>query len=222
MPTPDALDNMALHGEYERTTPLSIAMPEDVYTDGSLKRGEELKAGAGVYCTSTRKTMHIKFTGKKAILRAELIAIIVALREWSVNQKTVIYTDSLLSLTNIQQAVRTQGDTRGIKESALIRDIYGRLLRKSAPTCLRKERAHVGVEGNEATDRAAVDAADRILPRGAFMETVDTLEESGSSQLWMTTDAVSPAPDPVDTRNTRDREARRKAERVTPTLTIAV
>jgi len=35
--------------------------------------------------------MHITFTGKKAILRAELIAIIEALREWSVDQKIVIY-----------------------------------------------------------------------------------------------------------------------------------
>jgi len=74
-------------------------------------------------------------------------------------------------------------------------------------------RAHVGVEGNEKADRAAVDAADGILPRNASMELVDTPEETGTSNLWLTTDGVSPAVDPVDTRNKWDREARRDAER---------
>ena len=91
VPTPDAHDNMALQGEYQRTTQLSMATPEYVYTDRSLKRGEESKARAGVYFTSTRKTMHIKFTGKTAILRAELIAILAASKEWFESQKRVIH-----------------------------------------------------------------------------------------------------------------------------------
>ena len=102
---PDTQENQALQREYTRTTPLKIATPDDVYTDGSLKRGEELKAGAGVFFTSSGRTMHIKFTGRKAILRAELIAILVALREWDKDERMIIYTDSLLSLTNIRQAV---------------------------------------------------------------------------------------------------------------------
>jgi ribonuclease HI len=211
---PDAQEDKALQGEYTRAAPLQIATPDDVYTDGSLKRGEELKAGAGVFFTSSGRTMHIKFTGKKAILRAELIAILVALREWELDDRIIIYTDSLLSLTSIQQAVRRKGDTRGLKESALIREIYGVLLRRTAPTYLRKVRAHVGVEGNEKADRAAVDAADGILPRNASMELVNTPEETGVSELWMTTDGINPAPDPVDTRNKYDKEARRQAERL--------
>jgi len=119
---PDTQENEALQREYTRTTPLKIATPDDVYTDESLKRGEELKAGAGVLFTSSGRTMHIKFTGKKAILRAELIAILVALREWDKDERMIVYTDSLLSLTNIRQAVRRKGDTRGLKESALMRE----------------------------------------------------------------------------------------------------
>ena len=43
----------------------------------------------------------------------------------------------------------------------------------------------MGVEGSEAADRAAVDATDGILPKGAFMrlhgKLVDTPEVTGSS-----------------------------------------
>ena len=109
--------------------------------------------------------------------------------------------------------MRRKGDTRDLREFALIREIYEILLRRTTPTYLRKMRANVGVEGNEAADRAAVDAADGVLPRGASTETVDTPEETGSSQLWMTTDGVSLPPDPVDTRNKWDRVARGEAER---------
>jgi ribonuclease HI len=193
----DEAELNALRDEYENTPPVGIATADDVYTDGSLKRGDTLKAGAGVYFASTGRTMYIRFTGKRAILRAELVAILVALREWPEDERIVIYTDSLLSLTSIQKAVRRKGDTRGLGESALMREIYEVLLRREAPTYLRKVRAHVGVAGNEAADRAAVDAADGILPIKAVWEpVVDTPEEEGTSQLFMTTDGVNPDPDP--------------------------
>ena len=57
-----------------------------------------------------------------------------------------------------------------------------------------------------------MDAANGILPINASMELVDTLEETGASELWMTTDGINPAPDPVDTRNKWDKEARRQPE----------
>jgi len=71
-----------------------------------------------------------------------------------------------------------------MKASALIREIYGVLLRRTAPTYLRKVRAHVGVEGNESAEGATVHAADSILPTNASMELVDTPEEISASDLW--------------------------------------
>jgi len=76
----DKVELEALRGEYGNTLPMGTAATDDVYTDeGSLKRGDELKAGAGVYFTSSGRVMHVRFTGKRAILRADLIAIVVAL-----------------------------------------------------------------------------------------------------------------------------------------------
>jgi len=75
---PATQEKEALQREYTRTTQLKIATPDDVYTGRSLKRGEELKAGAGGFFTSSGRTMQSKFTGKMAILRTEPIAILVA------------------------------------------------------------------------------------------------------------------------------------------------
>ena len=42
---------------------------------------------------------------------------------------------------------------------------------------------------------------------------VEAPEETGTGELWLTADGINPDPDPVDTRNKWDREARRWAEK---------
>jgi hypothetical protein len=102
---------------YTCTTPLKIATPDDVYTDGSLKRGEEFEAGAGVFFTSSGRTIHIKSTGKTSILRAGLVVMSVALQEWDENN----HTHRQPILDQHTTSSEKKGDTRGLRESAIIR-----------------------------------------------------------------------------------------------------
>jgi len=62
-----------------------------------------------------------------------------------------------------------------------MRGIYEVVLRRTAPTYLRKVRAQVGVKGNEVAEKAAVNTADRNLPKDAKWEPmVETPEEEGT------------------------------------------
>ena len=69
------------------------------------------------------------------------------------------YSDSLVSLTssNIQKTVSRKGDARGLEESALMR-VYMRCCCVEWPPPASAKSAHVGVEGNEVADKAAVNA----------------------------------------------------------------
>jgi ribonuclease HI/exonuclease III len=190
----------------------TVATPHDVYTDGSLKQ-KGVASGAGVYCPGSGKKYTIRYSGKKSIHRAELLAILVALRNWEKDAPVRLYSDSRNSLLDIRRTLARKGNAKGLKEAPILREIYALLVERTAPTNLTKVRAHVGIVGNECADRLAVDSADGKPHAGATHVEVDTPEETGVANIWLTTDGSSPATDPGNTRRTFDHENRVAAER---------
>ena len=125
-----------------------------MYTDGSKMGG---RVGAGLYCAHTGRGWTMKVAGPQTVNRAELTAILYALRVARVDQPLILYTDSKVSLDKIRAWVLRPGAQAGDKHADIVEEICTHIARYRSGTLtkLLKVPAHTGVEGNEEADRLA-------------------------------------------------------------------
>jgi ribonuclease HI len=135
--------------------------PKDwIYTDGSLKKGQP-RLGAAVIHSPTNTTTYIDASGQDethTIMRAELVAIQVALSLYKDDPWIGIFTDSQTSLHAIQNELQRPSNTTYHHHKPLIIAIVNLLQYRiglGLPTKLHKIRGHTEINGNDLADAAA-------------------------------------------------------------------
>ena len=135
--------------------------PENwIYTDGSLIEGES-RLGAAVIHIPTSTTLHIDASGHEethTIMRAELVAIYVALDRLNALVDFNLFTNSLSSLQAIRKRLYHPDPEAYHHHQVLIDKIASLILEREhsgRTTTLSKVRAHTNVMGNELADEAA-------------------------------------------------------------------
>jgi ribonuclease HI len=174
-----------------------------VYTDGSDIDGHP-RLGAAVVHVPTATTIYIDAAGTeetRTIMRAELVAIYVALRTFETHEWIGIFTDSLSSLQAIQQHHTNPGIT-GAKHyhhhSILLRgitDLLEERRRRGLRTTLHKLRGHTNIRGNDLADAAAKMAVtnfDTLPPSQTLRENLG--EIAPRPQHWVMYTAKPPPP----------------------------
>jgi len=134
-----------------------------VYTDVS-DINKQPRLGAGVVHVPTRTTLYIDAGGieeTRTIMRAELVAIHIALDKFATYEWVGIFTYSLSSLQVIRRRYSQQGPTRPrdyhhhmILLSG-ITDLLEERRRRGFRTTLHMIRAHTNIRGNYLADAAA-------------------------------------------------------------------
>lgn len=143
---------------------------EAFYTDGSLKSQNDCTlVGAAVHWCGTSYLVKPNGRGPdNTINRAELAAIHFTAAELVKNEgvdDATIFTDSLVALHLIYRGIHEPHTLRGHLHRALILAICTALIdraNRGQRTRLLKVQAHTGVDGNEAADAAAKQAASRL------------------------------------------------------------
>ena len=135
--------------------------PNDwIYTDGSLKKGQP-RIGAAVIHSPTNTTTYIDASGQDethTIMRAELVAIQVALSIYKDDPWIGIFTDSQTSLHAIQNELQRPSNTSYHQHKPLITAIVDLLqyrISLGLPTTLHKIRGHTEINGNDLAGAAA-------------------------------------------------------------------
>ena len=139
------------------------------YTDGSQKKipiagaedQEVTVIGSGLYAPATNDRpetkirIRAKTPGHNTAYRAELIAILGALKE-GYHQ---ILTDSVNSIHAIKSTIHYPATTRFHRHRNLLQEIKAAIMAAAGPTSIMKIRAHAGIPGNEWADDLAAQAA---------------------------------------------------------------
>ena len=145
-----------------------------IYTDGSLIEGES-RLGAAVIHNPSATALHIDASGlaeTHTIMRAELVAIYVALDRLKHLEDFRLFTDSLSSLQALRKRLYHLDLGSYHHHQVLIDNIVNLILEREdagVSTTLKKVRAHTNVMGNELADAAAKRAVrqfDVLAPRG--------------------------------------------------------
>jgi ribonuclease HI len=159
--------------------PLKYDWTNYTYTDGSIVGDGEVPnngAGAGAYTPAPRPdreyiqqeagdTTHIaldKTEPETTINRAELVAILVALRQG----RHKIMTDSMSSIYQIHKMLHYPHNMTEHRHAGLIREIVCLVASGQQQTELVKVKSHTGILGNE--------IADELANRAAKMPTMST------------------------------------------------
>ena len=123
------------------------------YTDGSLVQD---KAGYGVFSPTIPLSLSQRLPGTQTILRAELMAISVAIQNipqhWKYSQ---VCTDSRTSLLLLSKYLRHPSRILDHPDIDLIKQIIINIQKASNHIHLAKVRAHIGISGNEKDDALA-------------------------------------------------------------------
>ena len=133
---------------------------EWIYTDGSLKAGKP-RLGASVIHSPTSTTTYIDASGQDethTIMRAELVAIYVALDKYKDDKWLGIFTDSQTSLHAIQNQLQRPSHSAYHHHKPLLTAIVTLIRYRDGlnlPTHLRKIRGHTNIRGNDLADTAA-------------------------------------------------------------------
>ena len=133
---------------------------EWIYTDGSLKKGQP-RIGAAVKHSHTNTTTYIGASGQDetyTIVRAELVAIQVALSIYKDDPWIGIFTDSQTSLHAIQNELQRPSNTTYHHHKPPIAAVVNLLqyrISLGLPTILHKIRGHTKINGNDLADAAA-------------------------------------------------------------------
>ncbi|KAF5313488.1 hypothetical protein D9611_008631 [Ephemerocybe angulata] len=141
---------------------------EEIYTDGSCKKGDDnkMKAGSGIWFGDNDDrniALRIPDTLSQTNNVAEASAILVALQETEDHIPIKICTDSQVTLTMIGKSLLQAEDTAWMntKNREILEPLVATLRRRKAATVLEKVRAHVGIHGNEEADRLTNEGADK-------------------------------------------------------------
>jgi ribonuclease HI/exonuclease III len=100
-----------------------------------------------------------RFEGVQNAYRAELIAILGALKEARDNRKVVIFTDSMSSLLALRKTWLAPHRQQLHHELPILREITQLVTTRGYQVHIVKVKGHAGVAGNEIADRVAVMAA---------------------------------------------------------------
>jgi ribonuclease HI len=152
--------------------------PRDfVYTDGSLVKGYPT-LGTGVVNPRTNTTTHvdIKSQPERHTIRAELAAIIVALKQENTKHHISILTDSSFCINTIRNytidpAAYNQHLHKDLLQltNQLLKDRYHKQLK----THIGKVKSHTDVEYNETADKVARAVVDGDKPPDIIFEEAD-------------------------------------------------
>ena len=132
--------------------------PHYVYCDGSCDLAADA-AGAGLfYGTNDPRNAALPVPGKQTNQRAELFAVLTALRNIPSNAiyTTTIVTDSLYSIKAAKKEQAAQANLD------LITDIWKEMARLGKSVELKHVRGHRGIFGNEQADILADQAMDKV------------------------------------------------------------
>ena len=129
---------------------------QQIYTDGS-KKGTSL--AAAVYHLNTGNTWQLKCTNHEGQLntplRGELAAIHFAVNHVPNDQPQILFTDSLTGMYLISAMIQRPHALIHHKHKHILTEIVQTLLTRTAPIEIHKVKAHSGILGNEAADKAA-------------------------------------------------------------------
>ena len=168
-----------LRGRSTQLFPPPSAVPHGdvhVYTDGAstVKRGQR-KAGSGVwFADGSDLNISTSPTGRQTSNRAELTAIILAMRRaprWpSFYRRVVVFSDSLYCVDGVNKWMarwkedgwsRAGQPLRNQDLWELLRRVFSEYQALGYEVEVRRVPAHVGIVGNERADRLAAAAARR-------------------------------------------------------------
>ena len=171
-----------------------------VYTDGAASGKKGIwRAGCGVwFAEGSRFNISTRPRGKQTVNRAELTAIILAIRKalrWPTEfNRLIVFSDSKLCVDGINLWMNTwkmDGWTRGGKKLKNV-DLWKLMSRVVATTSqtdfeleVRHVPAHADIVGNERADRLAGAAVKKALKASAR-----TAEERAEGQLNAMADAL--------------------------------
>lgn len=131
-----------------------------VYTDGS--KPKEGPLAAAVVHPATNLSVHIELTGHDGqidtAVRAELAAILHAVRHVQPDQDIVILTDCMTAIWNLIRMLEQPEHFRVHKHKHLISYIVQKLRMQTRRVTILKVRAHAGMAGNEMADKVATGA----------------------------------------------------------------
>ena len=149
-----------------------------VYTDGSaIRRRGKCRAGCGVWFgEQSPHNISSSMRGKQTANRAEMTAIVLALRKYMNSMDTdnilVVFSDSKLCMDGINKWLGTwkldgwTRDGKPLKNADLWRlmdRVLSALEQSRIKVRFKHVPAHVGIYGNERADRLAGAAAKRAL-----------------------------------------------------------
>ena len=132
-----------------------------MYTDGSCidPNTPKARAGIGIYCEEDNgKNRALRLPGKVQTNQiAELMEILIVLKETPKGDKLEILSDSQYALKGIIEGIREWEDKGwlGVENSDLFKEITYELDTRGAVTKLTWTKAHARIEGNEKGDEKA-------------------------------------------------------------------
>ncbi|KAF6741560.1 ribonuclease H-like domain-containing protein, partial [Ephemerocybe angulata] len=130
-----------------------------VYVDGSsVGNGTpDARAGSGVYFgPGSSKNMAVRVPDEQSNNRAEIYAILCALRAVNKHQSLVIYSDSVYAMGMLTVwAHRKAAIGWRVTNGDLLRDIVGLIEERPASVTFRKVKAHSGNAHNDGADELA-------------------------------------------------------------------
>ncbi len=183
-----------------------------IYTDGSRKEVPHIGivTGSGVYREHKHAHLSLKVhpSGQgmlNTINRAELVALLIALRHCRPGVTESIATDSKCSMQKIGMHLRSPSSTVDDCHRPLLEAIGHELMQRARvgdETVLLKVKSHIGIHGNEMADKLANEAADECRMGKQFdYDLSDDYTQPFKDKYWMQqTTQVQTAEGPAETK----------------------
>lgn len=142
--------------------------PLVIYTDGSSTKNGSLNstAGSGIYVPSNETlSKAIRITGPQTNQRAELIAVLEAIRI-NKNHNIEIRTDSRYCIDGILLHAKKNEDANwmDISNADVWKAVISTLRQRTSTTTFKWIKGHSGEPGNEAADKLAAEGAEKQDP----------------------------------------------------------
>ena len=177
LPT-EATLQQALYTNIVKETELLHCPQNTIYTDGSKREMHTFGTvtGSGVYRQAPTAALQLKVhpIGQgmlNTINRAELVTILVALRECRPYEDECIATDSRCSKQKINKHLRAPAQTKDDCHQPLLQAITTLIVERAKTgltTKIMKVKSHIGIHGNEMADKLANEAAEECTKARQF------------------------------------------------------